>query len=109
MLFEHTHGSFDDVDLPFGSFDGFVHFGAFTEFDGLVDDFEKKFRVFGIFDGFDGGDDEPLNLFAEEDIVEEMCKALDYFWHELFADFDLSIDKVPEIDETEAMFVFAHV
>ena len=81
MIFEHAHGCFDDVDLLFGGFNGFVHFGFFAEFDGLVDNFEEKLRVFGVFDGFDGGDYEPLNLSAEEDIVEKMGKTLDYFRH----------------------------
>jgi hypothetical protein len=108
-LFEHAHSGFNNIDLSLSSFDSFIHFGSFAEFNRLVDNFKEKFRVFGIFNCFYRRDDEPLNLFTEEYIIKKMGKTLDYFRHELFTDFDLTINKVPKIDKTKCVFIFGHV
>ncbi len=108
LLSQHTHRSINDVDLSFGSFDGFVHFAALTKFNGLMNNFKEVLRILDVFNGLDGWNDEPFNLFAEETVIQKMGKTFNDFRHQVFADFGLPIDEIPEVNETKSMLIFVH-
>jgi hypothetical protein len=47
-------------------------------------------------------------LFTEETVIQKMSKTFNDFRHQVFADFGLPIDEIPEVNETNSMLIFAH-
>ena len=74
-----------------------------------MNNLEEKLRILDILDGLNGRYDESLNLSAEKNVVQKMSKTFDDFGDEVLVDLDLSVNKVPKINQPKSMFVFTHV